>query len=297
MDINTGSLTISDLETEHAGEYRLKIISDRGILFKRFTVTVSVPGLPLGAVVGICVVLMLAVAAAAAAGVAIYCRRRDSELKKLMPEISKRLEQLPKISKQLEQLLKLSKHLSKINEKELAKGCENEITKISEKLKKMSEDCKREIPEISKQLEQLHDEKISERLSEISENIQKVCERKKPEHPERLPLTGEGETSEHEIPLTDEMEISEKEKCADVTKMEEGEGKRRMYVEETVLSRVLGADRTLVDRQGRRSIAIRDSAGDNTHDGKALQAKLKELKADSSGRERPSIRLTDGNEQ
>lgn len=41
MDINTGSLTISDIETEHAGEFRLKIISDRGILFKRFTVTVS----------------------------------------------------------------------------------------------------------------------------------------------------------------------------------------------------------------------------------------------------------------
>lgn len=41
MDINTGSLTISDLETEHAGEFRLKIISDRRILFKRFTVTVS----------------------------------------------------------------------------------------------------------------------------------------------------------------------------------------------------------------------------------------------------------------
>lgn len=41
MDSETGSLTITDLETEHTGEFRLKIISDRGILFKRFTVSVS----------------------------------------------------------------------------------------------------------------------------------------------------------------------------------------------------------------------------------------------------------------
>ncbi len=41
MDSKTGSLTITDLETEHTGEFRLKIISDRRILFKRFTVTVS----------------------------------------------------------------------------------------------------------------------------------------------------------------------------------------------------------------------------------------------------------------
>lgn len=41
MDSKTGSLTITDLETEHTGEFRLKIYSDRRIVFKRFTVTVS----------------------------------------------------------------------------------------------------------------------------------------------------------------------------------------------------------------------------------------------------------------
>ncbi len=41
MDSKTGSLIITDLETEHTGEFRLKIISDRRILFKRFIVTVS----------------------------------------------------------------------------------------------------------------------------------------------------------------------------------------------------------------------------------------------------------------
>ncbi|XDV11599.1 hypothetical protein PO909_000493 [Leuciscus waleckii] len=302
MDINTGSLTISDLETEHAGEFRLKIISDRRILFKRFTVTVSVPGLPPGVVAGICVVLMLA-AVAAAAGVGIYCRRRDSELKKLIPEISKQLEQLPKISKQLEQLSKLSKHLSEINETELAKGCENEIGKISEKLKKMSEDCKKEIPEISKQLEQLKEEKISERLSEISENIKKVFESKKPENPEQLPLTGEEETSEQEIHADvtqEEASRSEMEKGADVSKMEKGEGERRMIVTETALSRAIGANMTSIDRQGRRSIAIRNPstkrAGDQGSDGKARQNELKELKEVLTGVEETSeqeIPLTD----
>ncbi|XP_039537907.1 uncharacterized protein LOC120486110 isoform X3 [Pimephales promelas] len=243
---NTGSLIISDIETVHAGEYRLKIVNDRGILFKRFTVTVSVPGLPPGAVAGICVVLMLA-AAAAATGVGIYWRHRDSELKKLIPGISKQLQQLPKISKQLEELSKLSKRLSNIDEKELeheAKGCENEITKISEKLKKMSDDCKREIPVISKQLQQLHEEKIPERLSEISENIKKVFESKKPGNPERL--------------------------RTDVPKMEEGEGERLIHVEETALSLAMGDNKTSIDRQGRRTIAIRnpstEQAGDHGTD-------------------------------
>ncbi|XP_039537906.1 uncharacterized protein LOC120486110 isoform X2 [Pimephales promelas] len=179
---NTGSLIISDIETVHAGEYRLKIVNDRGILFKRFTVTVSVPGLPPGAVAGICVVLMLA-AAAAATGVGIYWRHRDSELKKL-------------------------------------------------------------IPGISKQLQQLHEEKIPERLSEISENIKKVFESKKPGNPERL--------------------------RTDVPKMEEGEGERLIHVEETALSLAMGDNKTSIDRQGRRTIAIRnpstEQAGDHGTD-------------------------------
>ncbi|XP_051741770.1 uncharacterized protein LOC127508134 [Ctenopharyngodon idella] len=295
MDSRTGSLTISDIETEHAGEFRLKIISDRRILFKRFTVTVSVPGISPGAVAGICVVLLL-VAAAAAAGVGIYCRPSDSEDKKLISKFSKQLEQLPKISKQLEQLSKLSKQLSEINEKELAEGCEKEKTKISEKLKKMSGDCKKEMSEISKQLEQLHEEKISERLSEIAEKVKKMCEDKKPEQPEQLSLMGEAETSEQETLLTDEMEISEQEICADVTKMEKGEGERCIYVAETAISRVIGADRAVIDRQGRRSLVIRNPstkrAGGHTH-GSDPQNDLKGLKEESSGKETSSISQID----
>ncbi|XP_077093937.1 uncharacterized protein LOC143746090 [Siphateles boraxobius] len=198
MDIVTGSLTINDIEPEHAGEYRLKIISDRRILLKKFTVTVSVPGLAPGAVAGICVVLML-VAAAVAAGVGIYCRPRDSELKKHIPE--------------------------------------------------------------------------------ISEKIKKVFESKKPENPERLPLTGEEETPEQDMPLTGEEETPEQDMPltgeeetpeqdmrADVTKMEKGEGERRIIVTETALSRAIGANTTSIDRQGRKSIAIRNRAGDNGAD-------------------------------
>ncbi|XP_050951464.1 uncharacterized protein LOC127154103 isoform X1 [Labeo rohita] len=56
LDSKTGSLTITDLETQHAGDFRLKIISDRSILLKRFIVTVSDvsdPGVSPGAVAGI----------------------------------------------------------------------------------------------------------------------------------------------------------------------------------------------------------------------------------------------------
>ncbi|XP_048013703.1 uncharacterized protein LOC125246742 isoform X2 [Megalobrama amblycephala] len=298
MDSRTGSLTISDIETEHAGEFRLKIISDRRILLKRFTVTVSVPSISPGAIVGI--VLLVAAAAAAAAGVGIYCRRSNSELKKLMSEISK----------QLEQLSKLSKQLSEINEKELAEGCDKELSKISEKLKEMSGNCEKEMSEISKQLEQLHEEKISERLSEIADKIKKICEEKKPEQPEQLPLTGEAETSEPEthadvtkVETTgselekDEMEISEQEICADVTQMEKGEGERCIYVAETAISRVMGDDRTVIDRKGRRSLVIRNlstkRAGGHTHDGKDPENDLKELKEEPSGKEASTISQTD----
>lgn len=40
--------------------------------------------------------------------------------------------------------------------------------------------------------------------------------------------------------------------------MEKGEGVRRMIVAETALSRAIGANMTSIDRQGRRSIAIRN---------------------------------------
>uniref|UniRef100_A0A8C1LF16 Uncharacterized protein n=1 Tax=Cyprinus carpio TaxID=7962 RepID=A0A8C1LF16_CYPCA len=138
MDSKTGSLTITHLETEHTGEFRLKIYSDRRIVFKRFIVTVSVPGLSTGVIAGICVGVLLLVAAAVTSGVVIYFRHKISELKKLIPKISERLDQLPKISKDLEQLLKLFKQLSEISEKkESPKINEKELVKISEKLMKM----------------------------------------------------------------------------------------------------------------------------------------------------------------
>ncbi|KTG46306.1 hypothetical protein cypCar_00025645 [Cyprinus carpio] len=84
MDSKTGSLTITDLETEHTGEFRLKIYSDRRIVFKRFTVTVSASGLSPGAVAGICIFILLI--AAAAAGVVIYFQSDHYKAKKLMYE-------------------------------------------------------------------------------------------------------------------------------------------------------------------------------------------------------------------
>ncbi|XP_026107639.1 uncharacterized protein LOC113079610 [Carassius auratus] len=102
MDRKTGSLTIKDLESEQTGEFRLKIISDRRIVFKRFTVTVSVPGLSPGAVAGICIVMLLV--AAAVVAVVVYFQSDHYKAKKLMSKISKQLEKMMKISKQLEQM-------------------------------------------------------------------------------------------------------------------------------------------------------------------------------------------------
>lgn len=50
---------------------------------------------------------------------------------------------------------------------------------------------------------------------------------------------------------------------ADVSKMEKGEGERRIYVVETALSQVIGSGKTFIDRQGRRSIAIRNPSTDH----------------------------------
>ncbi|RXN38536.1 hypothetical protein ROHU_013929 [Labeo rohita] len=58
-----------------------------------FKVIVTVPGLPPGAIAGICASIALLVAAAIAAGVVIYFRHKFSELKKLIGEISEKKEQ------------------------------------------------------------------------------------------------------------------------------------------------------------------------------------------------------------
>ncbi|XP_050950808.1 uncharacterized protein LOC127153644 [Labeo rohita] len=257
LDSKTGSLTITDLETEHAGEFRLKIISDRRILFKRFIVTVSVPGLPPGAIAGICASIALLVAAAIAAGVVIYFRHKFSELKKLIAKVSEQLEKLPNMSTDLEQLLKLFKELCEISEKKEQLGVfENEIAKITEKLKKMSHLYEKELPKISEHLEQLREEKIPERLYEISEKLKEMC--KKP-------------VQQDQLPLTDDVETTKQETCDDVTKeettrpeMEEDERESHIYVEETAISKTRGRTHggSFKLKEG-KSVVIR---GEHTHE-------------------------------
>ncbi|XP_058616584.1 uncharacterized protein LOC131530377 isoform X2 [Onychostoma macrolepis] len=177
MDSKTGSLTITDLETEHTGEFRLKIISDRRIVFKRFTVTVS--GLSPGAVAGICIGVLLIAAAAVAAGVMIYCRSDHFKLKNLMSKVSKQLEQMSKMTKQLEQMTKtnekdLAKISVQINKMDEVNVSGNEKQELYGKLKLMSEDYEKALPKISKQLARLREQKIPERLFELSEQVNQL---------------------------------------------------------------------------------------------------------------------------
>uniref|UniRef100_A0A8C1QU52 Immunoglobulin domain-containing protein n=1 Tax=Cyprinus carpio TaxID=7962 RepID=A0A8C1QU52_CYPCA len=74
----TGSLTITNTRTTDSGVYKVKISSNKQTLYKRFTVTVSVPGLSGGAVAGIVVGVLLL--AAAVAGVMYYLRPRITDL-------------------------------------------------------------------------------------------------------------------------------------------------------------------------------------------------------------------------
>ncbi|XP_050950807.1 uncharacterized protein LOC127153642 isoform X2 [Labeo rohita] len=165
IDSKTGSLIITDIEPAHAGEFRLKIFSDRRILFKRFTVIVSVSGLSPGAVAGICVALFLVSAAVAVAvGVVFFRLRHDSILKKFISKISEQLKQLQRISGQLDNLLNDYGKFTDYPEKALSEVCENEKDRkeMSEKLNKMLGDCEKELSKISEQFQQLC--KVSEKL-------------------------------------------------------------------------------------------------------------------------------------
>ncbi|KAK7126476.1 hypothetical protein R3I94_017831 [Phoxinus phoxinus] len=84
LDHQTGSLTITHTRFTDSGDYDLKIISSRFTINKRFTVTVTDPGLSPGAVAGIAVGGVLLAFAAVAAAV-IYQRRKISELKAKAP--------------------------------------------------------------------------------------------------------------------------------------------------------------------------------------------------------------------
>ncbi|XP_067235713.1 uncharacterized protein [Chanodichthys erythropterus] len=79
LDHQTGSLTITNIRITDSGVYKVKISSSKQTLHKRFTVTLSVPGLSSGAVAGIVGVLLVLFTA----GV-FYYRLKVSELQKLM---------------------------------------------------------------------------------------------------------------------------------------------------------------------------------------------------------------------
>uniref|UniRef100_A0A9J8C1J0 Immunoglobulin domain-containing protein n=1 Tax=Cyprinus carpio carpio TaxID=630221 RepID=A0A9J8C1J0_CYPCA len=76
----TGSLTITDMRTEHSGLYKVKIDYSTGTSYKIFSVTVLEPGGSSGAIAGTCVTVLLV----AAAAVVYYYRHRICDQKRLM---------------------------------------------------------------------------------------------------------------------------------------------------------------------------------------------------------------------
>uniref|UniRef100_A0A8C1S5X0 Immunoglobulin domain-containing protein n=1 Tax=Cyprinus carpio TaxID=7962 RepID=A0A8C1S5X0_CYPCA len=84
LNDQTGSLTIPNTRTTDSGHYNVKISSNNQTLYKRFTVTVSEPGLSPAAVAGIVVagiVVVVLLVTAAATGV-IYHQRKIAEMRK-----------------------------------------------------------------------------------------------------------------------------------------------------------------------------------------------------------------------
>ncbi|XP_052447186.1 uncharacterized protein LOC127988466 [Carassius gibelio] len=101
VDLQTGSLTIRNMKTEHSGLYQLQIDhTNAGNSKKNFNVTVLVPERSSGAAAGICVTLLLI--AAAGAAVAFYYRHRICDQKRLMePEISEpMLNEIPAVTEE-----------------------------------------------------------------------------------------------------------------------------------------------------------------------------------------------------
>ncbi|XP_050950167.1 uncharacterized protein LOC127153235 [Labeo rohita] len=206
---------------------------------------------------------------------------------------------LPKISKQLEQLRE---------------------RKVPEQLLEMSEQVKQKSANVTKEETQRSEIRESKRKrlffvedTAISKamGIDKILKDKRGR--KSIAISDEYETHAHELDgnspgnelkelkdLTDDVKISEQETSiitdtasANVTQEEmrpeigEGESERFMYVEETPISKMFGADKISIDRQGRKSIAIRTkNTGVHTHgtDGKAPVNEPKELEEESTGK-------------
>uniref|UniRef100_A0A8C2C490 Immunoglobulin domain-containing protein n=1 Tax=Cyprinus carpio TaxID=7962 RepID=A0A8C2C490_CYPCA len=250
----TGSLTITNTRTTDSGHYKVKISSNKQTLYKRFTVTVSEPGLSPAAVAGI-VLLLLLMALTTAVGVLFYCRKK-SELNNQKSKISERRNETSAISGKLKQMSKISTQLMQMTE-----DCEKELSEISEHHQTLK---------ISEKLKEMSD--ISERLKQMS----KDCEKELSEISERLKhmsLTKKGKNSEQETPLIDNRELFEQEMGTDVTKedtrseMEKGERERSIIVEDTTISQVIGgprdADGRIRDGQG-RSLVVRNTGTEHT---------------------------------
>ncbi|XP_042612005.1 uncharacterized protein LOC109058453 isoform X5 [Cyprinus carpio] len=150
LNDQTGSLTITNTRTTDSGHYNVKISSNNQTLYKRFTVTVSEPGLSPAAVAGI-VLLLLLMALTTAVGVLFYCRKK-SELNNQKSEISERRNETSAISGKLKQMSKISTQLMQMTE-----DCEKELSEISEH---------RQTSKISKQLEKMT--KISKQLEQMT---------------------------------------------------------------------------------------------------------------------------------
>ncbi|XP_026105047.1 uncharacterized protein LOC113076563 [Carassius auratus] len=234
----TGSLTITNTRTTDSGEYKVKISSNKQTSYKRFTVTVSEPGLSGGVVAVIIVGVVGLLLLTAAVGV-FFNRRKKTELNNQKSKISETL-----------------------NETSVISGKLKLMSEISTQLKQMTEDCEKELSEISEHHQTL---KISENLKEmldISEQLKQMskdCEKKLSQISERL----------KQMSLTKKGEISEQETRTDVTKedatrseMEKDEREQLIFVEHTALSQVIGgppdADGIIRDGQG-KSLVLRNT--------------------------------------
>ncbi|XP_052447226.1 uncharacterized protein LOC127988487 isoform X1 [Carassius gibelio] len=238
----TGSLTITNTRTTDSGEYKVKISSNKQTLYKRFTVTVSEPGLSGGVVAGIIVgVGVLLVTAAVGA---FFYRRKKTELHNQKSKISETLNETSVISGKLKLMSEISTQL-----KQMTEDCEKELSEISEhhQTLKISENLK-EMLDISEQLKQMSKD-CEKKLSQISERLKQMS------------LTKKGETSEQET----RTDVTKED--ATRSEMEKDEREKFILVEDTALSQAIGgppdADGRIRERQG-KSLVLRDTGTEHT---------------------------------